>query len=69
MSQHSGAGGGLGAPARSADGRLELDIEDHGTRPAAGAPAGGCGIGLVSMRERAELMGGTSARAGGRPAA
>jgi signal transduction histidine kinase len=44
------------------DGRLELEIEDRGK----GLPSGGVdrlerGIGLVSMRERAELMGGTFA--------
>ena len=41
------------------DGRLFLEIEDRGR----GLPAGGAhaerGVGLVSMRERAELMGGT----------
>ena len=51
------------------DGRLQLDVEDHGsgiTPPAAAtAPAG---LGMVSMRERAELIGGelrVAAAAGG----
>ena len=37
--------------------QLQLDVEDHGKglAPAAGQP----GIGLVAMRERAELLGGT----------
>ena len=37
--------------------RLELEIEDHGKGMA--AAAGQQGIGLVAMRERAELVGGT----------
>jgi signal transduction histidine kinase len=36
---------------------LEVEIEDHGSGFAAGQPRRG--IGLVAMRERAELMGGT----------
>ena len=42
------------------DGDLQLDVEDHGSGIAVAAPAGGAerGMGMVSMRERAELIGG-----------
>jgi signal transduction histidine kinase len=36
---------------------LQLEVEDHGAGFV--APAGNNGIGLVAMRERAELLGGT----------
>jgi signal transduction histidine kinase len=41
-------------------GDLQLDIEDHGSGIVAASPAGGAerGMGMVSMRERAELIGG-----------
>jgi signal transduction histidine kinase len=39
------------------DGALRLDVEDHG--PGLPATAGARGLGLVAMRERAELVGGT----------
>ena len=56
---------------RQADDRIELEIEDRGRGlpPEAERREGWRGIGLVSMRERAELMGGefalTPAPAGG----
>jgi signal transduction histidine kinase len=42
---------------RSANGALELEVEDHG----AGfkTERGQRGLGLIAMRERAELLGGT----------
>jgi signal transduction histidine kinase len=41
-------------------GDLQLDVEDHGSGIAPAAPAAGAvrGMGMVSMRERAELIGG-----------
>ena len=41
------------------DGDLQLDVEDHGTGITAPPPSGAPrGMGMVSMRERAELIGG-----------
>jgi len=42
---------------RCGDGSLELDVEDHGSGLAS-APARR-GLGIVAMRERAALVGGT----------
>jgi signal transduction histidine kinase len=42
---------------RYSPGRLQLEIEDHG--PGLPAERGQRGIGLISMRERAELLGGS----------
>jgi signal transduction histidine kinase len=42
---------------RSDAGALSLEVEDHGKGLDAGTP--GRGLGLVTMRERAELLGGT----------
>ena len=60
VSRHSGA---TDARVRLAqrDGRLELEIEDHGRGLPDGSHKVDRGIGLVSMRERAELMRGTFA--------
>jgi len=60
VSRHSGA---KDARVRLAqrDGRLELEIEDHGRGLPQGSDKVDRGIGLVSMRERAELMRGTFA--------
>ena len=60
VSRHSGA---TDARVRLAqrDGRLELEIEDHGRGLPQGSDKVDRGIGLVSMRERAELMRGTFA--------
>jgi signal transduction histidine kinase len=60
VSRHSGA---KDARVRLAqrDGRLELEIEDHGRGLPQGSDKVDHGIGLVSMRERAELMRGTFA--------
>jgi signal transduction histidine kinase len=60
VSRHSGA---KDAHVRLAqrDGRLELEIEDHGRGLPQGSDKVDRGIGLVSMRERAELMRGTFA--------
>jgi len=56
VSRHSGAKEAW-IRLRFAPHQLELDVEDHGKglAPSAGQP----GIGLVAMRERAELLGGT----------
>lgn len=42
---------------RSKDGTIELEVEDHG----AGLPdtGSGRGLGIIAMRERAEMLGGT----------
>jgi signal transduction histidine kinase len=60
VSRHSGA---KDARVRLAqrDGRIELEIEDHGRGLPQGSAKVDRGIGLVSMRERAELMRGTFA--------
>jgi len=42
---------------RSKDGLIELDVEDHGKGAEAGGPRRG--LGIVAMRERAEMLGGT----------
>jgi signal transduction histidine kinase len=42
---------------RSQEHAIELDVEDHGVGLA--PAAGGRGLGLVGMRERAEMLGGT----------
>lgn len=42
---------------RSKDGMIELDVEDHGKGTEAGGPRRG--LGIVAMRERAEMLGGT----------
>jgi signal transduction histidine kinase len=56
VSRHSGAKEAW-VRLRFTSDQLQLDVEDHGRglAPAAGQP----GIGLVAMRERAELLGGT----------
>jgi len=66
MPVRSAPGSGFVAPVQGGKqiGMLELDIEDHGAGLHAGTPAsndGGIrrGLGLVAMRERAELIGGT----------
>jgi signal transduction histidine kinase len=41
----------------TSDGRLELDVEDHGRGLDAATERRG--LGIVTMRERAELVGGT----------
>jgi signal transduction histidine kinase len=70
VSRHSGAAEAW-VRLRQADDRIELEIEDRGRGlpPEAERREGWRGIGLVSMRERAELMGGefalTPAPAGG----
>jgi len=58
VSRHSGAKEAW-VRLRFAPEQLQLDVEDHGKgmTPASGQP----GIGLVAMRERAELLGGTLA--------
>src|SRR4029079_17412357 len=60
VSRHSGA---KDARVRLAqrDGRLELENEDHALALQQGSDKVDRGIGLVSMRERAELMRGTFA--------
>jgi signal transduction histidine kinase len=44
---------------RTADGALELDVSDDGIGAGAPGPSTGSRRGLVGMRERAELLGGT----------
>ena len=69
VSRHSGAKEARVPAARSDDGRIELEIEDRGSGlPPKARTEVDRGIGLVSMRERAELMGGSS-RCVRRPAA
>ena len=55
VARHSGADSAA-VRLRVTDNRLTLEIEDHGK--GLGAPTGQ-GLGLVAMRERAELVGGT----------
>ena len=55
VARHSGAGQAWVRLGFAPDG-LELEVEDHGTGFSAGNPRHG--IGLVAMRERAELLGG-----------
>jgi signal transduction histidine kinase len=70
VSRHSGSSEAW-VRVRQAEDRIELEIEDrgHGLPAEAERREGWRGIGLVSMRERAELMGGefalTPAAAGG----
>jgi signal transduction histidine kinase len=42
---------------RSKGGMIELDVEDHGKGTEAGGPRRG--LGIIAMRERAEMLGGT----------
>jgi signal transduction histidine kinase len=56
VSRHSGAKQAW-VRVRFLDRALELEVEDHGT--GLPAPMGKRGIGLVAMRERAELLGGS----------
>ena len=60
VSRHSGARDACVRLAQR-DGRIELEIEDHGRGLPQGSDTIDRGIGLVSMRERAELMRGTFA--------
>ncbi len=62
VSRHSGSAEAF-VRLRQVDDRVELEIEDRGRGlpPAAERKDGWEGIGLVSMRERTELMGGTFA--------
>ena len=60
VSRHSGAKDACVRLAQR-DGRIELEIEDHGRGLPQGSDKVDRGIGLVSMRERAELMRGTFA--------
>jgi signal transduction histidine kinase len=55
VARHSGASNAR-VRLRSRDGALELEVEDHGKGLLA-APRRG--LGIVTMRERAELIGGT----------
>ncbi|HEX6211428.1 MAG TPA: ATP-binding protein, partial [Methylomirabilota bacterium] len=65
VSRHAGAAEATVHLAQ-ADGLLELTIEDRGRGlPGGSAESVARGIGLVSMRERAQLMGGTFAIAAG----
>jgi signal transduction histidine kinase len=56
VSRHSGADR-VRVRLRYVPGRLELEVEDHGT--GLGTRTARRGLGLVAMRERAELVGGT----------
>ena len=56
VARHSGAGRAW-VRLRFAGRALELEVEDHGTGMVAGARPRG--LGIVTMRERAELVGGT----------
>ncbi len=56
VARHSGAKSAL-VRLRSEEGALVLEVEDHGTGLEAGPSRRG--LGLVAMRERAELLGGT----------
>jgi signal transduction histidine kinase len=56
VSRHSGADR-VWVRLRYVPGRLELEVEDHGT--GLGTRTARRGLGLVAMRERAELVGGT----------
>ena len=56
IAKHAGASAVSIVTRRGPD-RLTMVVEDNGTGFEAGAPAGG--LGLVSMRERAELLGGS----------
>ena len=42
---------------RGSDTALELEVEDHGS--GLGGSTDGTGLGIITMRERAELVGGT----------
>ena len=56
VARHSGAGQAW-VRLRSKDGMIELDVEDHGK--GTGSDATRRGLGIVAMRERAEMLGGT----------
>jgi signal transduction histidine kinase len=57
VARHSGADRAL-VRLRYRDGEIELEVEDHGSGLPTAAPSHR-GLGLVAMRERAELVGGT----------
>ena len=56
VARHSGAKEAV-VRLRSKDGMIELDVEDHGKGTEAGAARRG--LGIIGMRERAEMLGGT----------
>lgn len=56
VARHSGATK-ASVRLRSKDGMIELDVEDHGKGTEADAPRRG--LGIIAMRERAEMLGGT----------
>jgi two-component system, NarL family, sensor histidine kinase UhpB len=56
VARHSGANRAW-VRLRTKNGAIELDVEDHGKGLTAEAPRRG--LGIVAMRERAELLGGT----------
>jgi signal transduction histidine kinase len=56
VARHAGTGRAT-VRLRTAPTQLELEVEDHGPGIATGAPQPG--LGIVTMRERAELVGGT----------
>ena len=56
VARHSGAARAW-VRVRCADGLLEMDVEDHGRGIDASAPRRG--LGIVAMRERAEMLGGS----------